>query len=268
MNRFRLLLHRPTAHRCGRPVVIALLVLGVMGLLRADALAETEEDTGHYDLPGKAGGAVRLFIFSGQSNMVHVDPNDPFLTIVRQAFPDDRLVTAKWAGSGKLIRMWSKDWQLPEDAPRRGQGRNGKIYDKLMANVRAATEGLPRPDSITFLWMQGEAETKTAAYGPIYGDALQDILDQLREDLGYEDIDMVVGRISDYGIDKPEERPSWNTIREQQVRFAEADPEHRAWVNTDDLNGDHNGLHYPPKGYEGIGRRFAEKAIELIRGDR
>ena len=38
-----------------------------------------------------------------------------------------------------------------------------------------------------------------------------------------------------------------------------------AWVDTDDLNGPNDGLHYTKDGYTELGHRFAAKAGELIR---
>ena len=37
-----------------------------------------------------------------------------------------------------------------------------------------------------------------------------------------------------------------------------------AWVDTDDLNGKNDGLHYDKPGYVELGRRFAEASIKLV----
>ena len=206
---------------------------------------------------------VRLFILAGQSNMVHVKPAESFTPIVERAFPDARVVVVKDAHSGNLVRMWHKAWQTPEGAQRRGRGRNGKRYDQLMDKVRPALAELPQPISVSFVWMQGEADTRFASYAAIYDKALKGILEQLQKDLDRKDIDFVVGRISDYGNDKPKQRPGWMTVRETQVKFAEAKPS-RTWVNTDDLNGDHDGLHLTKEGYKKLGERFAEAAVRLV----
>jgi hypothetical protein len=206
---------------------------------------------------------VRLFILSGQSNMAAMDPDVSFTPALRQAFPDDDVVVAKHAVNGNLIRMWYKNWQAPEGAEVRGQGRNGRHYDTLMATVAAAMQGKPAPASVTFVWMQGEADANHQGYGEIYRDALNGLLTQLHADLGRDDVDMIIGRISDFG-NEDESRPGWNIIRNVQVAFAEEDPKRRAWVDTDDLNGNKNGLHYTKEGYHTLGARFAEKAIELI----
>ncbi len=206
---------------------------------------------------------VRLFILSGQSNMAAMDPDVSFTPTLNQAFPGDEVIVVKFAVNGNLIRMWHKDWQPPEGAETRGQGRNGRHYDTLMAAVTEAMEGKPRPASVTFVWMQGEADANHEGYAELYDNALRGILTQLQADLNHQDIDMVVGRISDFGNDR-DDRPGWLAIRQIQVEFAESDPKRRAWVDTDDLNGDKNGLHYTKQGYAMLGERFAQKAIELI----
>ena len=38
-----------------------------------------------------------------------------------------------------------------------------------------------------------------------------------------------------------------------------------AWIDTDDLNGETNDLHYPANGYGKMGKCFAEKVIAFIK---
>ncbi len=61
-----------------------------------------------------------------------------------------------------------------------------------------------------------------------------------------------------------DELPDWNRIREIQVKIAGSTPR-ATWIDNDDLNGKHDGLHYPPDGYKQLGLRFAEAAIVLIK---
>jgi hypothetical protein len=208
---------------------------------------------------------VRLFILSGQSNMAGLKEDESFTPRVKAAFPDDEVIVAKYARSGQLIRMWYKDWKAPEGAEVRGQGKNGRHYDTLMETVKQATAGKPQPISITFVWMQGEADANHKGYGEIYANALAKLLNQLQADLGRQDVDMVIGRICDFGNNDPENRPGWNLIREVQVKFADEQPKQRAWVDTDDLNGKADGLHFTREGYQTLGERFADAAIRLIR---
>ncbi len=237
-------------HGCGAAALWALTAILVM--MSPEALAQEAKP-------------IRLFILSGQSNMARIEPAEAFTPAVTAAFPDDEVVVVKYAKNGQLVRMWWKDWQPPEGLKPKGQGRNGRHYDALMTLVNEAMQGKPAPVSVTFVWMQGESDGNHPGYGEIYPDALAGLLTQLSEDLGRDDLHFVLGRISDFGNDMAEQRPSWMRVREAQVAFAEAEPDRRAWIDTDDLNGDHNGLHLTKEGYQQLGERFAEAAIKLLR---
>lgn len=56
-------------------------------------------------------------------------------------------------------------------------------------------------------------------------------------------------------------------MRSAQEKIASEDPL-AAWVDTDDLNGAQNGLHYNKDGYLELGRRFAAKSVELLAKER
>ncbi|MBT3567468.1 MAG: hypothetical protein HN494_01360, partial [Opitutae bacterium] len=53
-------------------------------------------------------------------------------------------------------------------------------------------------------------------------------------------------------------------MRDVQVKLAE-DTDHGEWIDTDDLSEPEHGVHFPKENYEKLGRRFAQKAITLIR---
>ena len=117
--------------------------------------------------------------------------------------------------------------------------------------------------------MQGEEDARER-YGEVYAASLKGLLDQLANDLGRNDINFVIGRISDFDLEN-REYPHWTLVRKAQVEVAEAYPR-GAWVCTDDLNDGlsrkgkeiNNDLHYSAEGYRTLGRRFAEKSIDLI----
>ena len=80
---------------------------------------------------------------------------------------------------------------------------------------------------------------------------------QLGDDLKRDDVYYVIGRLSRFRTDE-----NWEGVRKAQVEAAEASPR-GAWVDTDDV--DINGIHYTAEGYKDLGKRFAEKAIALIK---
>lgn len=200
-----------------------------------------------------------LFILSGQSNMAGLNPDASFTPAVEKAFGKEHVVVVKDAQGGQPIRRWFKGWK-PASGP--APEKTGDLYDRLMQKVRAATEGKTFA-SVTFVWMQGERDAREK-HGDVYAASFRGLVEQLKGDLGRKDVNVVIGRLSDFDMEN-RRYPHWTKVREVQVAVAEADPR-TAWVDTDDLNGDKNDLHYTrPEGYRVLGERFAEKAIGLVR---
>jgi hypothetical protein len=212
--------------------------------------------------PGLMAGAparkTHLFILSGQSNMARLDPALSFTPMVTQAFSNDQVIVIKDAQGGEPIRRWYKQWK---PAKRKAPPAPGDLYDRLMEKVRAAI-ATNRPDTVTFVWMQGGRDAKERQ-GDVYADSLRGLFSQLEADLGRNDLNYVIGRL--YGANPVSEtNPHWNIVRQAQVDVANALPR-GAWVDSDDLEIGPDGQHFNEKGYTAFGARFAEKAIELVR---
>jgi hypothetical protein len=219
-------------------------------------------------LPAKAGRkGQHLFILSGQSNMVGLDPEISFIPEVEKAFGKDNVIVVKDAHGGQPIRRWYKKWK-----PANGQAPKAEtwnLFDRLMAKVWHATQNRTI-ESVTVVWMQGERDAREK-HGDVYKASLKGLLDQFKEFLKRDDINFVIGRLSDFDM-KDEKFPDWTKVRKAQMEFAEAYPR-GSWVNTDDLNDGinrkgetiRNGLHYSVMGYKLLGQRFAKQAIDLIR---
>jgi hypothetical protein len=202
-------------------------------------------------------GKVRLFILSGQSNMAGLRPETSFTPAIKAAFPKDENIFVKSAQGGAPIRQWVKNWKAPEHAKvKSNPGVQGKLYGDMMSAVKKAV-GDKKVDSVVFVWMQGERDAREYLH-TVYEESLRALLGQLQTDLGRKDIAVVIGRLSDCAKNQ-----GWTAIRVAQVSFAEKTPM-AAWVDTDDLNGETNALHYTPEGYNELGKRFAAKAVELI----
>jgi hypothetical protein len=208
---------------------------------------------------------VHLFILSGQSNMGGLKPEESFIPTVEKEFGKENVIVYKLAVGGQPIRRWDHQWEVGEgDNPK----QIGDLYKKLIDGVKKAVQDRPLK-SVTFAWMQGERDAREA-HGDIYAASFHRVLGQLRNDLDYENINFVVGRLSDYGL-KSKSYPDWNKIREVLVEVAESSPR-GAWVDTDDLNDGLNrkgksikdDLHYSAEGYVIFGSRLAEESIKLI----
>ena len=206
-----------------------------------------------------------LFVLSGQSNMQGHRPEEAFTPAVEKAFGKENVIVVQDALGGQPIQRWYKEWKSPTGEKPKS---TGDLYDRLMSKVRPAIEG-KRLTSVTFIWMQGERDAKME-WGDVYKASLLGLYEQLANDLNREDVNFVIGRLSDYDMEN-KRYPHWTKIREIQVALADSNPKF-AWVNTDDLNDGKNrrgkeisnDLHYSGEGYKILGKRFAEKAIELI----
>jgi len=204
-------------------------------------------------------GKVRLFILSGQSNMARLDPAVSFTPAVKKAFPNDDVVVVKSAQGGQPIRRWYRDWKAPPGAkikpPAPGE-KPGDLYDVLLKAVNKAI-GVKLPDTVVFVWMQGESDAQRGA-ASVYADSLRGLIKQLRDDMKRPDIGVVIGRLSDF----KKGTEGWDIVRAAQEKVATEDGR-AVWVDTDDLNGPSNDLHYDKAGYAELGKRFAAKAVEL-----
>jgi len=212
--------------------------------------------------PGK-----HLFILSGQSNMARFNEKATFVPAIEAEFGKENVTIVKDAQGGQPIQRWYQKWEGPGN----DKNKNGDLYDRLMGKVNLAMKD-QNFDTVTFLWMQGEANAKNPDLAKPYEQALKGVYEQLCRDLKRDDIFFVIGRISDFGVnDSNEKFKAWGEIRAMQEAIAASDPR-CTWVNTDDLNDgiykgkpQVNGLHYTKEGYELFGKRLAEAAIKFIR---
>ncbi len=206
-----------------------------------------------------------LFILSGQSNMHGLQPEISFTPAVEAEFGKDNVIIVLDAESSQPIRRWYKKWKPKEGNEPKA---SGDLYERLLTKVNKAIKG-KEIQTVTFVWMQGEQDANER-HGEVYADSLMGLLEQLANDLGRNDINFVIGRISDFDLEN-KQYPHWTLVRKAQIEVAEA-YHHGAWVNTDDLNDGKsrtdkeikNDLHYSEKGYIALGQRFAEKSIYLI----
>lgn len=216
---------------------------------------------------------LHLLICSGQSNMGGIDVPKTVVPPIQAAFPQDEIVVAKFAVGGMPILCWSK---LPEDAGKtHGSVVAGTHYDSLIAAVAKALAGR-RPDTMHYLWLQGETEGRNATITQSYYEKeLESLISTLRKDLARDDLFTVIARISDFGASR--QLKAWEAVRAAQVAVAERLPRSR-WIDTDDtssgktdeqkkasITGPNADVHYDGEGHALIGKRFAEAVITQIK---
>ncbi len=206
-----------------------------------------------------------LFILSGQSNMAGLKPEESFTPTIEEHFGKENVIIVKNAKGGQPIRRWHKDWKTAEGLKLQ---EHADLYDSLMTHVNKAIDE-EEIATVTFIWMQGERDAREE-HGDVYEESLIGLYNQLCTDLKRDDINFIIGRLSDFDI-KNKRSPHWTMIRDIQVKTGESNPRF-GWINTDDLNDGvnrkgkeiENDLHMSAEGYVIMGKRFADKSIELI----
>jgi len=210
-----------------------------------------------------------LFILSGQSNMEGLRPAESFTPAIEGEFGKENVIVVKYARGGQPIRRWYKNWKPLEGNEPKAQP---DLYDTLMTKVYAAIEK-ETIATVTFIWMQGERDAREKL-GEVYDKSLRGLYNQLSRDLKRKDINFIIGRLSDFDMTN-KKYPHWVMIRNIQVKVAESNPLF-GWIDTDDLNDGYNrkgkeikdDLHMSAEGYITMGKRFADKSIQLIKSNK
>ncbi len=200
------------------------------------------------------GEGQHLFILSGQSNMARMDETQTFIPFLENSLGTENIVVVKDAHGGQPIRQW-----LPPHA----------LYDSLLQKINSKNLVVEKLKSVSFIWMQGERDAREEL-GTIYEQQLWSVYQRLSNDLQFDQIHFIIGRINDFDLNN-DRYPHWTLIRDIQVKVGGAKP-YFDWVDTDDLNDGlnhlghdiENDLHLTPEGYRILGERFARAALKLI----
>ena len=196
-----------------------------------------------------------LFILSGQSNMVRLDPYKTFVPELLKTFNQsgiydiDELIIIKSAKGGESIRKWYY---------KRPKTLYFEIYDLIK------TLDLTNIDSVNFIWMQGESDTFKKRF-KTYKNSLLSLFKRFQKDIRKLSkdknikVNYVIGRINNSKTRKK----GWRIIRQIQ-KTSKFNKKRIPWINTDDLWTKETGEHMTEEGYDILGIRFAKKIIEII----
>ena len=97
-----------------------------------------------------------LFILSGQSNMARFKPALWFTPEISKELGADNIIVIFHAQGGQPISKWYKEWKSSKGET---DPDAGKIYDAMMKAAQTKING-EKIQTVTFIWMQGEADSK------------------------------------------------------------------------------------------------------------
>jgi len=210
--------------------IIGYLVIAMMLFITTTCFAQCNDDR-------------HLVILSGQSN---TGPLYLLLKALRRGIGTDHTIIIKHAYGNTPIAAWDENI-------------NGWMYRGLIKKVRKAlveNEGYELT-SVTFIWAQGAADGRYHREAA-YLDSFDNLLYQLKRDLDYEDIRLIIARTVDCA---PLAR--YAKIREIQMFIGDTYP-NAVWINVDDLNGPRNTVHLSWLGYKILAERYADTILDDI----
>lgn len=193
-----------------------------------------------------------------------LDETVSFIPTLEQRLAAESLIVVRKAHGGQGIHRWHKQYRRGDELA----SNIGDLYDVLIQEVQAAVAGKVIA-TINFVWMQGEREARLGR-ADTYEESFLAIIDQLKSDLGQEEINVVYGRLTEHGINNSDFK-QWAEMREIQVAMAE-ERDNFEWVDTDGLNYglNHEGndvendLHLSLEGYKVFGERLTLACLKLI----
>jgi hypothetical protein len=198
---------------------------------------------------------------------------------MKELLPGVHIAIIKYSRGGTSIDQeaaggagcWEPDFQGGE-----GEGKGINQYDHFLATIRNAMavediDGDGERDTLVpagIVWMQGESDAgRTAEIAGRYEANLKRLMDLIRAALRKDDLPVVIGRISDSGMDdRQKDGKVWNhgeTVRNGQAAFVEKDAR-AALVTSTDRYGYSDPWHYDTEGFIDLGRKFAEAMAALL----
>jgi len=178
---------------------------------------------------------------------------DDFSQVVNERYGSDNVLVVKHALGGQHISRW--DNQLSAD----------NLYDQLIDKLQKENIDNVGYETISFVWMQGESDAIEGLQDSYY-ESLEMLYSQLTDTFERQDINFVIGRISNWDGDGVY-YPGWNVIRDIQVDYAKSH-ERTDWIDTDDIErgfSNNSTIHHTQAGDIVLAQRLADKAIELIK---
>lgn len=190
-----------------------------------------------------------VYILAGQSNATAMQ--DEFETALQAAHGGGTYHTGTVAVGGAPLT-----WQRSKDDWMNDTELRQELYDTISGILEADPEAY----LAGIVWVQGEADTYQTAHADEYAQALQDLIQDIRDNLAQDfpdrdplqdGFDFIISGLSQNAPDA-NTRENWDAIREQQIALAESSADIQ-FINPDEIaiiNGFSNdamfedGLHY------------------------
>ena len=188
------------------------------------------------------------------TNANYFGPELTFGPAMAGYFPQENIVLIKCAWGG--TNLWSQ-WRPPGSG-----GKVGDLYTSFVKRIRKGLDSLPaeaKPEIAGMIWMQGESDA-FAPHSDEYEFNLSNLIKDIRSEFNLPGMPFVIGQINN--------APAWPDsakVKKAQLNVSLKVPNTGLVTTTDYLLCD--PYHYDAAGQLSLGKRFALKMVELLRGD-
>jgi len=188
------------------------------------------------------------FFYKGSARKLargkHIGPEVSFAHAVSRAFPHDRHIIVKYAATGSHVRQW-----FPTQP----------YYVAMMRQLGfSVSEKEPKIEAI--IWMQGEGDTFNKQRASQYARNLTYFIRSLRNDLKAPRTPFIMGVIDPIGRDFPEV-----SIVQKKQREVNASVAYTHLIPAEGIEKIYDKIHFNAFGQLAMGKRFAQKYLELDR---
>lgn len=171
-----------------------------------------------------------------------VGPAMTFAQDIAQAHPDWKIGLIPCAVGGTPLSRWEK---------------GGDLYNNAVQQTRAVLADDYCLGAI--LWLQGESDAATYATAVTYQTRLQDMIRDLRNDLGAGDVPFISAEIGSFNANRSE-RPYWKQINDALNNLVGKVLNYEC-ISTADLTDKGDSLHFDTPSQRTIGHRFAARFL-------
>lgn len=203
-------------------------------VIQADNSWKRAKDPLHYDKP----------------TVVGVGPGMAFAERIREANPDRTIGIIPCAVGGSSIDAWV--------AGVKHEQTGIFAYDAMLARVKAAKKNGKIKGII---WHQGEGDSSPEK-SAVYNDKLKAFFARLRKETGAGDVPIIIGTLGDFYVKKSPNAAAINRIIENFPK----ENQHVWSVSSAGLNDLGDQTHFDAASAQELGRRYAEKFLEVRRG--
>lgn len=187
------------------------------------------------------------FIYKGSARPLagdkHIGPEVSFAHAVARAFPHDQHTIVKFAATGSHIREW-----FPGETFYVGMLRQLRLF---IPPERLHIDAV--------IWMQGEGDAFNRERANQYAHNLTHFINVLRRELDAPATPFIMGVIDPVGRDFPEV----SLVQENQRRVNATVP-NTYLITAEGVSKIYDNIHFNALGQVEMGRRFANKYIELV----